>query len=200
MNFKKIIKGNSCSLHLFNKKDEKLTDLIHVLFNDENIIGFMNPAYPIRKNRSTVKKWVIKTSENPFARWYVIKASGKYIGYVCFKWRKDYDEACEISTAILPEFRGLKLGYESSKILIDYVSSTKYFKYIVAYIKIGNKKAENNIRKTGLKKNNRLQSIITKYFYGWDGSSAGRMNNLFVMKVEFKPNFVFTSEGFHLKK
>ncbi len=182
MNFKKIISGNNCSLHIFSEKDEKLIDLIHVLFNDENIIGYMNPAYPLRKNRSSVKKWVIKTSKNPYARWYVIKAKGKYIGYVCFKWRKDYEEACEVSTAILPEFRGLKLGYESSKILIDHIRLTRFFKYIVAYIKVGNKKAENNIKKIGLKKTNRLQSIITKHFYGWDGSSADRMYNLFVLK------------------
>ena len=181
MNFKKIIKGQNCSLHLFNEKDEKLTDLVHRIFNDENIISYLNPDYPLKKNRSTVKKWVVKTSVNPFARWYLIKAKGKYIGYVCFKWRKHYDEACEISTSILPEFRGLQLGFESSKILIDHVSSTNFFKYIAAYIKVGNKKAENNLKKIGLKKNNRLQKIITMHFYGWDGSAEDRMYNLFVL-------------------
>jgi len=137
MKFRKIIKGENCSLRIFNSEDEKLTECIYKLFNDKNIIEFLNPDYPLLKNKSIIKKWIKKCCENPVQQWYVIDpvqqwyviaASGKYIGYVCFKWKSNFHYACEISTAILNEYRGLKLGFESSKILIDYVKSLNYFK------------------------------------------------------------------------
>ena len=168
----RVIKGENCSLVKFDSTDEKLVELIYKLFHDEGIVNFLNPDYPLKKSKSIIRKWVKETADNPYGAWYVIKHRRDYIGYVCFKWRKHYQEACEMSTAILYEFRGLKLGYESSKILADYIKSLKKFKYIVAYVKKGNTRAVNNLRKFGLRKNARLLKEITLAFYNEDGTDG----------------------------
>lgn len=178
---KKIIRGKNCSLLRFEAGDVKLVDLIYKLFNDKNITGLLNPDYPLNKPKSVIKKWVKETAENAYGVWYVIKHKQSYIGYVCYKWRENYTEACEISTAILFEYRGLKLGYESSKILSDYVKNLKKFKYLVAYVHRGNKRAENNLKKFGLSKANRLQKTVTMALYKEDGSSGEY--DLFALKL-----------------
>lgn len=165
MKFAKIIKGENCYLKQFNSEDKKLTDCIHTLFNDKQITGFLNPDYPLHKNKREVNKWIKNSQNNPVQQWYVIVTSGVYIGYVCFKWREHFTYACEISTAILNEYRGLKLGFESSKILVDYIKSLKFFKFAVAYTSKKNNKAANNLRKIGFRKNSRLFHLIELNFY-----------------------------------
>lgn len=169
---KKIIKGDNCSLVKFDGNDEKLVDLIYKLFHDEGIVNLLNPDYPLKKSKSVIRKWVKETSANEYAAWYVIKHKRDYTGYVCFKWRAHYDTACEMSTAILDEFRGLKLGYESSKILADYIKELNKFTYIAAYVKKGNVRAMNNLRKFGLRKNARLLKEATRAFYDEDGTGG----------------------------
>ena len=185
--YKKIIKGKNCSLVKFKGSDEKLVELIYKLFNEKETAAFLNPSYVNNKTKPKIRKWIKETAENPYAVWYIIRSKGKYIGYVCFKWRKHYDEACEISTAIEKDFRGLKLGYESSKILIDYVLSLKKFKYIAAYVHRENKKGENNLRKLGFRKAQKLQKIVSKEFYNDDGTSeTGRRYILFAIYTKLK--------------
>jgi L-amino acid N-acyltransferase YncA len=182
MTAKKIIRGKNCSLVSFKNDDEKLVDLIYKLFNEKEIEEYLNPDYLNYRTKSKIKKWIEKKVENPIEVWYVVKCKTHYIGYVCFKWRKHYDEACEISTAIDKGFRGLKLGYESSKILIDYILSLKKFKYIAGYVHYKNLKASNNLRKVGFRKSQKLRKIITVQFYNDDGTScAGRKYILFVI-------------------
>ncbi|MBS1517441.1 MAG: GNAT family N-acetyltransferase [Bacteroidetes bacterium] len=157
--------------------DEKLVTLMHNIFNDEALHEFLNPEYLNYRTKPQIRKWLKSKYSNPVEIWYVIKHKNLYVGYICYKWRKHYDEACEISTAIDKNYRGLNLGYESSKLLLDHLFHSKRFKYLVGYVHKGNKIAENNLKKLGLKKNNRLQKIVTKEFYDSDGSSS--VYNLF---------------------
>lgn len=152
--------------------DEKLVELIYKLFNEKEIEEYLNPDYLNYKTKSKIRKWIGKKAENSAEVWYVIKWKGNYIGYVCFKWRQHYDEACEISTAIDKDYRGLKLGYESSRIMIDYILSLKKFKYIVGYVHYDNLKAANNLKKMGFRKASRLQKTVTVQFYNDDGTSC----------------------------
>jgi RimJ/RimL family protein N-acetyltransferase len=177
MRFKKVIKGKNCSLVLF-KDDPRLVEMIYDLFNEKEIEEFLNPSYLKHNTKSKIKKWITKKTNNPVEVWYIIKFKSRSIGYVCFKWRKHYDEACEISTAILKEYRGLKLGYESSKLIVEYILSINKFKYVVGYVYKTNFKAASNLRKLGFKMANRLQKIVTTKFYGEDNSEggAGRYN------------------------
>jgi len=171
LTYKKTIHGDNCLLVRFKKDDEKLNKLIYELFNEKGIAEFLNPDYLKYRTLSKVRKWINMKADNPVEVWYVIKWKRHYIGYVCFKWRKHYDEACEISTAIEKKYRGLRLGFESSKILINYVRGLNKFKYIVGYVHYKNLKAANNLRKIGFRKANRLGKIVTVQFYGDDGSS-----------------------------
>ncbi|MDZ4713454.1 MAG: GNAT family N-acetyltransferase [bacterium] len=171
LTYKKTIHGDNCLLVRFKKDDEKLNKLIYELFNEKGIAEFLNPDYLKYRTLSKVRKWINMKADNPVEVWYVIKWKRLYIGYVCFKWRKHYDEACEISTAIEKKYRGLRLGFESSKILINYVRGLNKFKYIVGYVHYKNLKAANNLRKIGFRKANRLGKIVTVQFYGDDGSS-----------------------------
>ncbi len=167
----------------FKKDDEKLVGLIYNIFNEKKIEEFLNPDYLNYKTRIKIRKWICKKTNNPFEVWYVVKWKRKYIGYVCYKWRKHYDEACEISTAIETQYRGLKLGFESSKILIDNILSLNKFKYIIGYVHVDNIKAKNNLKKIGFKMANRLHKIVTVQFYNDDGTSeTGRKYNLLAIK------------------
>lgn len=187
--YKKIIKGKNCSLVSFSLHDEKLVDMIHDLFNDKQIMEFLNPDYLRYRTRPKIRKWIRNRLNSHVEVWYLIRSKKNYIGYVCFKWRKHYDEACEISTAILSKFRGLKLGYESSKILIDYILSLKKFKYIVGYVHTDNLKAANNLKKIGFKKAQRLQKIVTVQFYNDDGTSpTGRKYRLYAIDTKLNLN------------
>ncbi|HMS64299.1 MAG TPA: GNAT family N-acetyltransferase [Ignavibacteria bacterium] len=183
MRYRKIIRGKNCSLERLRRNDEKAVGLFKSLFNEKEIAVFLNPEYLKHKTTSRIKKWIDKKTENPVEVWYVIKKKSDYIGYICFKWRKHYDEACEISTAIEKNYRGLKLGYESSRIMVNYILSLNKFKYVAAYFYYTNKKAEKNLRKLGFVKANRLNKIITKEFYGDDGSNKEeRVYNLMIVK------------------
>jgi len=170
--YKNSIKGDKCSLAAFKEGDEKLTELIYKLFNEKETEDFLNPEYTRNRTRAKIRKWIKKKIQSPVDAWYVIKSKGSYIGYICFKWREHYDEACEISTAIEKNFRGLRLGYESSRILVDYILSLNKFRYIVGYAHKQNIKAQNNLRKLGFRKAQRLQRIVSRQFYNDDGTSA----------------------------
>lgn len=110
---------------------------------------------------------------SPVDVWYSIRTGGKCTGYVCFKWRKHYDKACEISTAIGAEFRGLRLGFETSGILIEYIRSLQMFDRIIAYVHVKNKTAARNIRKLNFRKDSRLHKTVTVQFYGEPSSGSG---------------------------
>jgi RimJ/RimL family protein N-acetyltransferase len=155
----------------FKSGDEKLVELIFNIFNEKETADFLNPDYVRNRTKFRIRKWIKKMTASPVDVWYVIKYKRKYIGYICFKWRLHYDEACEISTAIEKSSRGLKLGYESSKILIEYVLSLNKFRYIVGYVHRKNEKAENNLRKLGMRKAQRLQRVVSRQFYDDDGTS-----------------------------
>jgi len=179
--YKNIIKGKKCSLIRFIGSDESLVDMMHKIFNDEDLQEYLNPDYLNYKTKPQIRKWLKSKYSNPVEIWYVIKYKNDYAGYICYKWRKHYDEACEVSTALEKKFRGLDLGYESSKLLFDHLRNSNKFKYIVAYVHKKNKIAENNLKKLGLKKNNALQKIVTKEFYSSDGSDS--VYNMFLMKT-----------------
>lgn len=182
MKFLKTIKGQYCTLKRFKKDDEKTIELIKDLFNESEIAGFLNQEYLKHRTKPKIRKWINEKADHPYEVWYVIKWKTRHIGYICFKWRKHYDEACEISTAIHRKYRGLKLGYESSKLLIDYILSLNKFRYLAGYVFITNRRAEHNLRKLGFRMSNRLHRIITKEFYGSDGSGKeDRKYNLFVI-------------------
>ncbi len=169
---------------LFKKDDEKITDLIYNIFNEKKIEEFLNPDYLSYRTRPKVRKWINGKVDNPVEVWYIVRSNKKYIGYVCYKWRKHYDESCEISTAIDKEYRGLKLGFESSKILIDDILSQRKFKYIAAYVHVDNLKAKNNLKKIGFKTANRLSKTLTVQFYDDDGTSeTARKYNLLAIKT-----------------
>ncbi|MEO6694034.1 MAG: GNAT family N-acetyltransferase [Ignavibacteria bacterium] len=163
--YKPIIRGKNCSLIKFKENDERLVDLFHSIFNEKEIAVYLNPDYLNFRTKPKIRKWLNDKQHNAVEVWYFIKYKSRYAGYVCFKWREHYDEACEISTSIEKNYRGMKIGYESSKLLIDYVVSLNKFKYIVAYVFKTNKKAENNLRKIGFKKADRLNRIVTDQFY-----------------------------------
>lgn len=182
MNFRKTLKGEICSLTRFNPGDERTVDLIKDLFNEKEIAPFLNQEYLKNRTKQQIRRWIKEKSDHPYEIWYVIKSKSNQIGYICFKWRKHYDDACEISTAIHKDHRGLKLGFHSSKLLIDYILGLRKFRYLVGYVFLTNKKAEYNLRKLGFRMNNRLHRIITKEFYGSDGSSKeDRKYNLMVI-------------------
>ena len=185
--YKKVLKGKNCSLvkFEFKKGDERLTGIIYNIFNEKETEEFLNPDYLNYRTRAKIRNWIRKKSDNPVEVWYAVRTGRNYVGYVCFKWRKHYDEACEISTAIQKEYRGLKLGFESSRLLIDYILSLNKFRYIVAYIHTENIKAQNNLRKIGFRKAQRLQKTVTRQFYNDDGTSCtGRKYRLYAIYPE----------------
>ncbi len=179
--FRKVIRGNNCLLRRFEKGDRQLEDLLLGIFNEQEVNPFLNSEYTSNNTRPKIRKWISSKADHPAEVWYSIRKGRNYIGYVCFKWRVHYDKACELSTGIAKEFRGLKLGYESSKILIEYVRDLNFFEHIVAYVHFKNKKAEGNIRKLGFRKSNRLQGKVTTQFYGNPNSKKGRIYEMFAI-------------------
>ncbi len=180
---KKVIKGKKCYLQRFGENDKQLEDLLISIFNEQEIDLFLNREYTVNKTRAKVRKWLKKKSDNPVEVWYKIMKGKTCTGYVCFKWRTHYDKACEISTAIGKEYRGLRLGFESSEILIGYVKSLNYFDNIVAYVHVKNSKAAKNIRKLGFRKSNRLHKSITTQFYGEQSKGSGdRVYDLYAIR------------------
>ena len=175
---------------MLDSVDNKYVDLFHNLFTETAIYDFLNHEYTSNNTKPKLRKWIKSKINNPCEIWYVIKSGNKPAGYICFKWRKHYDESCEISTAIARNFRGKKIGYESSKILVDYIKSLNRFKYIAGYYYRTNKIAEKNLRKLGFKKANRLHKVITKEFYGDSGSGCGdRRYHLMVINLKIKQNY-----------
>lgn len=180
--YKKIISGANCRLVLFKENDEELVEVIYNIFNERDIQPFLNPAYMKYRTKTRIRKWIKEKTADPVEVWYAIKSKKRYIGYICFKWRKHYDEACEISTAIDKNFRGLKLGFESSKLLIDYILSLNKFRYIVGYVHRENPRAANNLKKLGFRRSDHLQKIVTIQFYNDDGTSeTGRRYILYAI-------------------
>lgn len=169
----------------FTGEDEKLVEMLYSLFNEMSIRDFLNHEYTDNNTKPKIRKFIKAKANHPYEVWYVIKSGRDYIGYICFKWRKHYDESCEISTAIEKNFRGRKLGYESSKILLDYIKGLNKFKYICGYYYKTNKKAEMNLRKLGFKKADRLHRVITKEFYGWKEKDKDELRyHLMVIKKD----------------
>ncbi len=180
--FAKVIRGKNCSLVRFKNGDEKLVSMIYNLFNEKEIEEYLNPEYLNYKTKSKIRKWIQNKTDNPVEVWFVIVSNRNYAGYVCFKWRVHYNEACEISTAIDRQYRGLKLGFESSKLLIDYIKQLRMFKYIVGYVHKDNMKAANNLKKVGFRLATRLGKIVTMQFYNEDGtSSTGQKYHLYAI-------------------
>lgn len=163
---KKYIKGKNCSLKKFQKDDGRLVELIHYIFHEKALEELINPEYLENKTRSKIRGWINSKAECGHEMWYIIVHKNKYIGYVCYKWKPHYDKACEISTAIADKYRGLKLGYESSKLLIDYVKSLGTFDYLCGFAHRKNEKAINNLRKLGLRRSERMFKVLQREFYG----------------------------------
>ena len=177
---KKVIRGKNCNLHRFGTEDPHLEKLLLELFNEEEILPFLNREYTSNNTKRKIRSWLSKKVDHPVEVWYTIRQGRICAGYICFKWRKHFDGACEISTAIGKDYRGLKLGFESSKLLIDHVKALHIFQHLVAYVHIKNKKAANNIRKLGFAKSNKLHGLITKQFYGEPANkSDDRIYDLF---------------------
>ncbi|MBK6504159.1 MAG: GNAT family N-acetyltransferase [Ignavibacteria bacterium] len=170
---KKIIRGKNCNLRRFRTEEPQLEKILLELFNEVEILPFLNREYTSNNTKRKIRAWLRKKADHPVEVWYTIRHGRICAGYICFKWRKHFDGACEISTAIGKDYRGLKLGFESSKLMIDHLKSLEIFPHLVAYVHIKNKKAANNIRKLGFAKSNRLHGLITKQFYGEPAKKSG---------------------------
>lgn len=171
-----IIKGKNCNLVPFELNDETV-GLMFDLFNDKSLMQFLNPDYPLGKSKSIIKKWVSRSINSKREKWYLIKVKNFVAGYVAYKWKPGFDLACELSTALLPQARGFKIGYESSKIMIDNIAGLNRFKYITAFCTKSNKSALGNLRKLGLRKSNRLHKILEKEFY--DEENPDPVNSIY---------------------
>lgn len=172
--FPKIIRGENCHLRRLEPGDERAELMLKSIFSERDIFPFLNSEYTSLTTKAKLRKWIASKVNNPVEVWYTIRSGRKCVGYICFKWRKHFDRACEISTGISKEYRNLKLGYESSKILLDYLLELGRFEFIVAYVHEKNKRAEGNIRKLGFAKSNRLHKIITTQFYGAPKDKCGK--------------------------
>jgi len=181
---KKVIKGKNFNLIRFKPGDEKLYDLVHTIFNEEIVKGFINPEYLKFKSKSKVIKWVDSNVKSKCEVWYSIRAKKKYIGYICYKSRKDFPEACEISIVLSKGYRGFSIGFQITKVLIDYIVQNKLFTYIIAYSNKTNKLAEKLLKNLGFKKTNRLHKLITKKLYNENISLNILLNyNLFTIFI-----------------
>ncbi|MCX6166028.1 MAG: GNAT family N-acetyltransferase [Ignavibacteriae bacterium] len=162
---KKVIKGKNFNLIRFKPGDEKLYDLVHTIFNDEIVKGFINPEYLKFKSKSKVIKWVDSNANCKCEVWYSIRVKEKYIGYICYKSRKDFPEGCELTIVLAKGYRGFKIGFQITKLLIDYIVKNKLFAYIIAYSNKTNKLAEKLLKQLGFQKTNKLHKLITKKLY-----------------------------------
>lgn len=181
---KKIIRGKNFNLVRFKTGDEKLYNLVHSIFNEEITNGFVNPEYLKFKSIGGVKKWVDSKANHACEVWYIVKSKGKYAGYINYKSRANCNTVCELSIVLAKGFRGFENGFEISKILTDYLVSSKLFNYIIAYANNNNKLAEQLLRKLGFKKNNRLHNEITNRLYSDDISLNINLNyNLFSISI-----------------
>jgi L-amino acid N-acyltransferase YncA len=182
---KKIIKGKNFNLIRFKAGDEKLYNLVYSIFNEEIVKGFINPEYIKFKSKSNVRKWVDLNARCKCEVWYTVKAKDKYIGYICYKSREDFPEACDLSIVLAKGFRGFETGYQITKTLINYLVNQKLFKYIIAYSNKSNKLAEKLLKKLGFKKTNKLHKTISNRLYDEDVSVSITLNyNLFSISIK----------------
>jgi L-amino acid N-acyltransferase YncA len=182
---KKIIRGTNFDLVRFKTGDEKLYDLVHSIFNEEIVKGFINPEYLKFKSKSKVIKWVESKVSPGCEVWYVIKSKGKYAGYICYKTRIDCSTVCELSIVLAKGFRGFETGLQVTKILIDYLVSNKLFGYIIAYANNNNRLAEQLLKKLGFRKTNKLHKEITDRLYSENISPNIKLNyNLFSISIK----------------
>jgi L-amino acid N-acyltransferase YncA len=182
---KKIIKGKNFNLVRFKTGDKKLYELAHSIFYDEKHKGFISSEYLGFKSKSVVKKWIDKNAKNKCEGWYTIKIKEKYIGFVYYKSRINFCEACELSIALMEGYRNFETGYQTVRTFIDYLVNEKLFKYIVAYSDKKNKLAEKLVKKLGFKKTNKLHKEITKRFYNGKSSLNIILNyNLFLISIK----------------
>lgn len=184
MKLKRLIKGKIFDLVRFKSGDEKLYDLVHNIFNEEILKGFISPEYLILKSRKNVKKWVDSNSVCKKQVWYAVRFKRQYIGYINYKWNECFEDACELSIVLAKGFRGFDTGYEITKILIDYLVKEKLFKYIIAYSIKSNKLAEKLLRKLGFVKSNRLHKDVTEKLYSENVSLNIKLQyNLFTIST-----------------
>ena len=182
---KKVIIGKNFDLVRFKEGDEKLYNLVHSIFNEEIVKGFINPEYLKFKSKSRVIRWVDSKVSLGCQVWYIVKAKGKYIGFICYKSRKDCNTVCEISIVLAKGFRGFDIGFQITKILTDYLVNKKLFRYIIAYSNKNNRLAEKLLKKLGFEKTNRLHNEITKRLYSGNISPGIILNyNLFSISIK----------------
>jgi len=182
---KKIISGKNFNLIRFKTGDEELYNLVHTIFNEEIIKGFINPEYVKFKSKSNVKKWVDLNARCKCEVWYTVKVKGKYVGYICYKSRKDFLEACELSIVLAKGYRGFESGFQITKTLIDYLVKEKLFRYIIAYSNKNNHLAEKLLKKLGFIKSNKLHSKITNNLYDENIALNIKLNyNLFTISIK----------------
>jgi L-amino acid N-acyltransferase YncA len=180
----KVIKGKNFNLVRFKPGDEKLYNLVYTIFNEEILKGFINPEYLKFKSKSKVIKWVDSNINSKCEVWYSIRHKGKYIGYICYKSRKDFREVCEISIVLSKGYRGFEVGLQITKLLINYIVKNKLFTYIIAYSNKTNKLAEKLLKKLGFQKTNKLHKLITKKLYNENLSLNILLNyNLFTIFI-----------------
>ena len=181
---KKIIKGKNFDLVRFKAGDAKLYDLVHGIFNEEIVKGFISPEYVKLRSKTNVRKWVDSNAKCKCQIWYTIKHKRQYIGYICYKWNEKFKDACELSIVLAKGFRGFETGYSITKVLIDYIISEKLFKYIIAYSINSNKLAEKLLRKLGFKKSNKMHEAITYKLYSENISHNIKLHyNLFTIST-----------------
>ncbi|MBI5401910.1 MAG: GNAT family N-acetyltransferase [Ignavibacteriae bacterium] len=182
---KRLVKGKIYDLVKFKSGDDKLYDLIHGIFNEEIVKGFISPEYLMLKSRNNVKKWVDSNSKCKRQVWYAVRFKRQYIGYINYKWNECFEDACELSIVLAKGFRGFETGYIITKTLIDYLLKEKLFKYIIAYSIKSNKLAEKLLRKLGFKKSNRLHTEITEKLYSENVSLNIKLHyNLFTISTK----------------
>lgn len=182
---KNLIKGKNFSLIRFKPGDKKLYNLVHTIFNEEIVKGFISPEYLKLKSMSKVIKWVDSKVGCGCEVWYSIKVKKEYIGFIYYRSRNNYKEACEISIILAKGFRGFEIGYKVTGVLIDYIIKNRLFKYIVAFSNKANKPAGNLLRKLGFKKTNKLHNLITKKLYSENISTNIVLNyNLFTIFIK----------------
>jgi L-amino acid N-acyltransferase YncA len=146
--------------------------------------GFINPEYLKFKSKSNVIKWVDSKVNLACEVWYSIKVKSNYIGFICYKSRKNFTEACELSIVLTKGYRGFEIGYKITKLLIDYLVTNKLFKYIIAYSNKKNKLAEKMLKQLGFRKTNKLHKLITKKLYNENISLNILLNyNLFTIFI-----------------
>lgn len=180
----KEIKGKNFSLVRFKRGDIKLYNLVHSIFNEAMLKGFINPEYLEFKSRKKVIKWVDSNAKSKDEVWYLIKIKEKYIGFISYKSKKYFPEGCELFIVLAKGYRGYDIGLQITKLLIDYLVKKKLFTYIYAYSNKTNKLAEKLLKQLGFKKTNKLHKEITTRMYSKNIYSNIILNyNLFTILI-----------------